>query len=196
MNIKIIFNPRWRIAAVLVLLGSAVTGCATVNYGAHHDETGSLDDNQSFALMADDSMVLDDNDRQSISPLERKIIIESIEEELTGKGFKYMEDPVNADFVVAYAIGMRNKTVTTSNRRRFWGPSSLRRAGRYFNKSKVKNRTYTEGTLRIDIFDGETKQLLWHGWASKLATKNDLNNPLAVNKKTVAAIISQFSPSN
>lgn len=196
MNIKIIVKQRWRITVILCLLISTMTGCATVNYGADYGEQASFDSYQSFAWIADGSMNLGDDEQLLISHVARKIIVESIEEGLTGKGFNYMEDSANADFLVAYSIGMRGKIVATSKRRSFRGPSSLHRPERYFNKTKIKLITYTEGTLGIDMFDRETKQRIWQGWASKSVTNAFLNNPLPIDKKAIAAIIQRFPPSD
>lgn len=192
MIVNIKFKPRWRITVILVLMVSTMTGCATANYGADHGEQASFDRYQSFAWITDKPMKLDDEEQFVISPMAHKIIIELIEQALIGKGFKYIEDPANADFIVAYSIGMRGKVVATSKRRGFRGPSSLHRPGRHFNRAKMKLFTHTEGTLGIDIFDGMNNQLIWEGWASKTVAITFQNNPLPIDKKTIATIIDQF----
>ena len=68
--------------------------------GAHHDELASFDDYQSFAWIADNPLILGDGGQPPISPLARKEIVQSIKDELTGKGFNYLQNPDQADFVV------------------------------------------------------------------------------------------------
>jgi len=196
MNIANIFTPRRRITAILILLGAALTGCATVKSGAHHDEQASFDEYQSFAWIADNPMILGDGDQPPISPLAQKIIVQSIEDELTGKGFNYLEAPEDADFVVAYTVGTREKIVATSYPTAYGGTWGSHLHGQYYYQSGIEHRTYTEGTLGIDIFDGKTKQPVWHGWAGKSVTSTDRNNPSPAIQSAVAAIIKQFPPSN
>ncbi len=196
MNIVNVFTPRRRITAILILLGAALAGCATVKSGAHHDEQASFDDYQSFAWIADNPIILGDGDQPPISPLARKIIVQSIEDELSGKGFTYLGDPDQADFVVAYTVGTRDKIVANSYPIAYRGSWGSHLYGRYYYQSGFEHRSYTEGTLGIDIFDGKTKQPVWHGWASKPVTRGDRDDPSPSIEKAVAAIIKQFPPSN
>ena len=100
MNIVNVFNLRRQNLVAVFLLGAFLTGCATVKSGAHHDEFASFDDYQSFAWIADNPLILGDGGQTPISPLARKEIVQSIKDELTGKGFNYLQNPDQADFVV------------------------------------------------------------------------------------------------
>ena len=195
MNIVNVFNPRWRNLVVVFLLGAFLTGCATVKSGAHHDELASFDDYQSFAWIADNPLILGDSDQPPISPLARKEIVRSIKDELTGKGFNYLQNPDQADFVVAYTVGTREKIVSTSYPTAYRGAWGWHLYGRYYYQTEVEHRTYTEGTLGIDVFDGKSKEPVWHGWASKSVTSADRNDPSPAIQKAVAAIIKRFPPS-
>ncbi len=94
MNIVSAFNLRWKNMAAVFLFGAFLTACATVKSGAHHDAFASFDDYQSFAWIADDPLILGDSDQTPVSPLARKEIVQSMKDELTGKGFNYLQ---NAD---------------------------------------------------------------------------------------------------
>lgn len=74
------------------------------------------------------------------------------------------------DIVVAFTIGSREDIQVTD-----WGPVGTYwpRYGRNYgygwslNYSDVDIRTVTEGSLAVDIFDGETKRPVWQGIASE-----------------------------
>jgi hypothetical protein len=53
-------------------------------------------------------------------------------------------------------------------------------------------RVYREGTLSIEIFDGATRQPVWHGRARKEITGADESDPQPVIRKAVAAILGKF----
>ncbi len=195
MNIVNVFNLRWQNLVTVFLLGVFLTGCATVKSGAHHDELASFDDYQSFAWIADNPLILGDSDQPPISPLARKEIVQSIKDELTGKGFNYLQNADQADFVVAYTVGTREKIVATSYPTTYRGAWGWHLYGHYYYRTEVEHRTYTEGTLGIDIFDGKSKEPVWHGWASKSVTSADRNDPSPAIQKAVAAIIKRFPPS-
>ncbi len=196
MNIVNVFNLRWKNLVVVFLLGVFLTGCATVKSGAHHNEFVSFDGYQSFAWIADDPLILGDGAQPPMSPLARKVIVQSIEDELVKKGFVYSSNPNQADFVVAYTVGTREKIVATSYPTAYRGAWGWHLYGRYYYQTEVVHRTYTEGTLGIDIFDGKSKEPVWHGWASKSVTSADRNNPSPAIQKAVTAIIKRFPPSN
>ncbi len=81
------------------------------------------------------------------------------------QSFAWIAD--QADFVVAYTVGTREKIVSTSYPTTYQGDWGWHLYGRYYYQTEVEHRTYTEGTLGIDIFDGKSKEPVWHGWASK-----------------------------
>jgi hypothetical protein len=195
MNTASASNRNWRTYGALILIGAFVTGCATVKSGAHHDEFASFGNYQSFAWIADKPLILGDGDQPSISPLAEKKIVQAINDELTGKGFTYSENPDQADFVVAYTVGTREKIVATSYPTAYRGRWGWHLYGRYYYQTEVVHRTYTEGTLGIDIFDGKTKKPVWHGWASKTVTSADRNDPSPAIEEAVAEIIKRFPPS-
>ena len=194
MNINNVFKSRLQTVVVLILVGAFLSGCATIRSGAHHDESASFDDYQSFAWIADDPLILGGGSDQPISALAKKEITQSIENELIAKGFVYQQDPDQADFVVAYTVGTRDRIVATSYPMAYRGVWGWHLYGSYYYQTEVEHRTYTEGTLGIDIFDGKSNEPVWHGWASKSVTSADRNDPSPAILKAVAAIIKRFPP--
>ncbi len=195
MNRVSAFNLHRRAFVVVIILGIFLSGCATINSGAHHDESASFENYQSFAWISDQPMILGDGDQPSISPLAQKEITQAIKNELVEKGFVYLQDRDQADFVVAYTVGTRDKIVATSYPTVYQGAWGWHLYGRYYYQTEVVHRSYTEGTLGIDIFDGKSNEPVWHGWASKSVTSADRSDPSPAIEKAVAAIIKRFPPS-
>jgi len=106
---------------------------------------------------------------------------------LTGKGFTLTNDPEQADFVVAFALGARDRIQENSF------PTTYRESWRtdapYTQDSEA--RGYTEGTLSIDVFDVETRRPVWHGRASK-AMDGSARDAGAVLTRAVGAILAEF----
>lgn len=186
--------PNRGTVAVVLLLGALLTGCATIRTGSHQDESVSFGQYRTFAWIAADPIILGAGEQPPISPLSRKKIVQAIEDELRKKGFTYSANPDQADFVVSYTVGTREKIDSTSYPRAYSGEWGWHIYGRHYYLTEVEHRSYTEGTLGIDIFDGATKQPVWHGWATKTISISDRQNPSPSIQKAVAGIIERFPP--
>ena len=185
-----------KVITILVLGTLVLSGCATIRTGSHQDESAAFSDYSTFAWIADNPLILGAGDEPPISPLSQKKIVQAIEKELAQKGFIHTEDPNEADFVVSYTVGTRERIDETSYPVAYIGTWGWHMYGRYYYQTEVAHRTYTEGTLGIDVFDGKTKQPVWHGWASKSVTSADREDPSPAIQKAVAAIIKRFPPGN
>ena len=184
------------ILVAILVLGALLSGCVTIKTGAHQDESANFTDYATFAWIADNPLIFGAGDRSPISPLSQRKIVQAIEDELGRKGFTFTADPDQADFVVSYTVGTREKIDETSYPVAYHGNWGWHMYGRYYYQTEVVHRSYTEGTLGIDVFDGKTKQPVWHGWASKSVTRADREDPSPVIQKAVAAIIKRFPPGN
>ncbi len=187
---------KTRETMAVLLLGALLSGCATVNSGSHHDESATFGHYQTFAWIADDPLIVGAGGQAAISPLSQKKITVAIENALNEKGFTHTANPDQADFVVAYTVGTRERIDARSYPNAYQGAWGWHMYGRYYYQTEVVHRTYTEGTLGIDIFDGKTNQPVWHGWARKSVTSADRNDPSPAIRKAVTAIIKRFPPSN
>ena len=190
------FNPSGRFIAhfMILLLGIALSGCASIKAGSHYDESASYDHYKTFSWIADQPLITGNGVEPSISPLTQKKIVDAIAQELERKGFAYTPTRDAADFVVSYTVGTRERIEATSYPVSYRGAWGWHLYGRYYYQTEVVHRTYTEGTLGVDVFDGKTKQPVWHGWASKSISTADRNNPEPSIAKAVAAIFEDFPP--
>lgn len=187
---------KTKVVLAVLLLGAMLSGCATMNGGSHYDELATFGHYQTFAWIADNPLIGGAGDRPPISPLSQKKIVQAIEDELSQKGFTYTANPDQADFVVAYTVGTRERIDATSYPNAYRGAWGWHMYGRHYYQAEMVHRMYTEGTLGIDIFDGKTNQPVWHGWASKSVTSADRNDPSPVIRKAVTAIIKRFPPTS
>ncbi len=194
MNEIITISPFRGTVAAVFLLGVLLSGCATIKTGSHHDESQSFNNYRTFAWIAENPLVLGVGEQPPISPLSRHKIVEAIKDELGKKGFTYLANADNADFVISYSVGTREKIDARSYPSVYQGEWGWHIYGRYYYQTEIVHRSYTEGTLGIDVFDGATKQPVWHGWATKTISPSDRENPSSSIRKAVAGIFQRFPP--
>ena len=196
MNKKTNFKSRFTTIAITLLFGGMITGCATIKTGSHQDESASFSNYETFAWIADDPFILGEGEASPVSPLSQKKITDEIERELRAKGFRYSTIRDQADFVLSYTVGTREKIEERSYPMAYQGKWGWHMYGRYYYTSEVDHRAYTEGTLGIDIFDGNSKQPVWHGWASKTISSSDRDNPTPAIREAVAGVLKHFPSAN
>lgn len=177
-----------------VILGLVLSGCATIKSGSHHDESASFESYRSFSWIANEPLIVGTGNDPSVSPLTQKKIVDAIAGELARKGFVFTADRGAADFIVAYTVGTRDRIEATSYPTAYQGAWGWHLYGRYYYDIEVEHRMYTEGTLGVDIFDGKTKQPVWHGWATKTISSADRQDPSPSIDKAVAGLFAAFPP--
>jgi hypothetical protein len=182
----------WKSIHVLLITAMLLSACAGIRTGSHQDESVSLSAYQSFAWMTANPYVPGDNNPVQVSPLSQKMIAQAIESELKAKGFTMVDDPESADFVLSYTVGTRERIDVSSYPNPYRGDWGWHLYGRQYQLEEVTHRSYTEGTLGIDIFDGSSKQPVWHGWATKTVSTADRENPGPSISKAVAAVFERF----
>jgi hypothetical protein len=110
--------------------------------------------------------------------LNDKRIREAVVAEMTAKGYAAVTDKPRLK--VHYHIVIEDKTQVRSDA---YSP--------YWIKSERDVYTYREGTLIIDLMDGENEMLLWRGWAiSALSDTDQMSEELI--RKAVAKIFAKF----
>ena len=134
-----------------------------------------------------------------LSPIDDTRIRAAVSTELSLKGWRELEDPGEADLIVSYGLGTKERTEiyeTPSGgawHRRGYG------YGAWYGGSGVRTRQVTEGTITLEFFDRRTKQAAWVGWASKRIPRNGVKNRDEEITTAVQLILETFpakSPSN
>jgi hypothetical protein len=184
--------PDGKKLALIVLSAALIAGCASIKTGSHRDEGVSLDGYRTFTWITDDPLILAAGDQAQISPLTKKKIVDTIEKTLSDKGYTYTSNRNYADFVVSYAVGTREKIDAYSYPVGYGGAWDWHLHGRYYYDADVQHRSYTEGTLGIDIFDGRSNQPVWHGWATKTISSADRENPSPLITTAVEGVLALF----
>jgi Domain of unknown function (DUF4136) len=171
-----------------------LSGCASITAQTDYDRQADFSNMRSFAWMTDPPVIVPPDQDMPISALNLRRIKESIELELTGKGFTQVPDRDAADFVISATVGARDHidlALYPVPYRRAWMWHS-RFYGNGLDAVGVEN--YTEGTLAIDVFDQRTKEAVWHGWATKRITNADIEDASEPIRLAVDAILGDFPP--
>ena len=160
----------------LLLFAGLLSGCATINTGSHFDETADVRSYQSFSWIENDPLISVDS-TIPVSALAKSMIKTAIRDELTEKGYTFVEDRDEADFVVAYTIGTRENIRVDSYPVEYRGRWGWHVPYTYYDYREVSAHSYTKGTLSVDVFDNESRKPVWHGWAEKTITQSDREDP-------------------
>jgi hypothetical protein len=165
-------------------------GCAT-QAQTDFDPNAQFDRYRTFAWQATEGEMGEALAGQA-DPLLLRRIREAIEEGLVAKGYQKVEDRNSADFVVSFSVGSREKLQPQSQVSIGFGSFGRYGGGGVGVSTPVAGQSTTEGTLAIDIFDGESQEAVWHGSASKEVTPS-MDRAVLVNE-VVGAILAKFPP--
>ena len=130
---------------------------------------------------------------QGVNPLLEGRIMAAIQGTLGEKGMKLIADTAQADFVIAFGVGARDRVSVTSTPypvayRGAWGWGRA-----YYNDVDV--RQYTEGRLAIDIFDASERRPVFHGYATaNISATTDQAKRQQMLRDAVAKILAGFPP--
>ncbi len=178
-------------AMTLTMALAAVVGCSGLRVQSDYDHSHQFSGYRTFAWIDEQPMMAPPGELDRVSPLNRSRIVQAIEAELESKVFQKLTDPSDADFVVSYTVGARDRLSGSSYPGVFRGPWSW--GGPYYGEY-VDVRTYREGVLAIDIFDGAKYQPVWHGWATKEITARDIETAAQQIPVAVREILQRFPP--
>ncbi len=198
-----IVNSKLRTAlSVLVVL--SISACATTLKSsvdvAEHAEFGEL---RTYAWVTNQPMFASNAaSPEVVNPLNEQRIRTAVEEQLQNKGYRKVNID-QADFVVAFTLGARERVRVQQYYNDFGynyygyhhGFSRFGRFGRFgrgfggFGPS-VSVRTFTEGTLVVDIFENTEKEAIWHGSATKRLSR-DNGTPELIDE-AVTVLLAEF----
>ena len=177
--------------ACLLLLAWIAVGCAGVKAQSDFDPNARFDSYKTFAWIGDQPGTLPSDSggtQKSVDPLLARRIQSSIESYLEAKGYQKVEDLQAADFAVSFSVARKEKIQVQSYPTYAGGYGY----GGWYSGSSVSARSYTEGTLAIDVFDGKSHLAVWHGWASKRV--DETMDRAALVDEVVRAILEKFPP--
>jgi len=156
--------------------------CASVSVNADYDKKVNFTAYKTYAYLRAGI------DKAEISDLDKKRILNAIDETMPTKGFSKSDTP---DVLISIFTKERERVDVYQNYgfgmgwgwgwNPYWGMGY--------------NRTYTtpEGTLFIDIIDAKTKELVWQGEGTGYLTK-DVHQKDERIKEFVDKILAQYPP--
>jgi hypothetical protein len=178
----------------LLVLAVALSACQTPIQGHYEiNRAAPFHSYATFAWITADPLVrpaagVIPGEQVRVSPVMEQVLRQAVDRKLLEKGFEKRADPESADLIVSFSVGARDKIQVTS-----YPAHSGYRYGAWGGGWQSDVRTYTEGTLAIDVFDVRTHQAVWHGWASKrVSTSTDQAQRTATLNEAVDAILGQF----
>ena len=190
-------KPRTKILCtvfgVTLLAACASTFEATHDHDADHDFSSY----QTFAWISKNPMKVA-RSAAAPNPLLEPRIMGAIESGLEAKGYRLVNTPKSADFVVSFTVGSREEikvdsypTMTAGyGRPAHWGWGSAY----YGYGTETTVRQYTKGMLAVDVFDVTGRRPVWHGVATKTINESDREDMEATIKAAADAVLAGFPP--
>lgn len=175
--------PSARLLALTIVTLTALAGCAskpTVRTHAAPDfQPGAY---RSFGFFQDTS-----RDRAGYASFARQYLEAAIARELQARGYESAGQP---DLLVNFHLVAREKLEVTSTPAPYYG---WRRGYTWRGLGyETDVRSFTEGTLIVDLVDRARNQLVWEGVAVGTVTEKKLENLQPTLDAAVAAIFARF----
>ncbi len=166
-----------QLTCALLVLGLA--GCASMTVNTDWAHEVDFSKYKTFQYKETDGNIADTNQ------LGDQRIVAGIKREMTGKGFT--EVGSSPDVYVTYhgedKENISLDTTTTGYGGYRYGPGwGWGRGGIGMASSTTTVRTYTQGTLIVDIWDAKAKELIWRGVVSDTISESPQKNVEKVNK--------------
>lgn len=177
------------LATALLALGACATGFDVMT---DHDPAQDFSNYETFSWISNTPLIRVTN--QPVNPMLETRLMAITEETLRGKGYRYVRNPGQADFVISFTVGARDKIRVTTYPAGY-GYRGYGWGGGYWGATQVDARQYTEGMLAIDVFDVGKKTPVWHGAGTKSITRSDRDNLDETIRSAVGAILADFPPS-
>ena len=177
----------------LVLTFALVSGCATqLRVGSDYDQSATFRNYHTFTVMQQEHRALEN----PLNPLVAARVGDAIRADLTGRGYVEASDPGVADFVIDFTIGSRERTDITTYPPPYagWGRARPGLWGGPYWRDDVDVRQYQEGTLSLDVFDTHSHRPVWHGWAKKELSDDDIERSAGPVQRAVTAVLAKFPP--
>lgn len=184
------FRRSARLAGIAVLC-LAAGACTTMRAGSDYYAAADFAGYRSYVWMDEPALIRSSSSRVDVSPLTVRRIRDAIERELAAAGFDRAAGRSSADFAISFTVGARD-TITVSDYPEYYRGQWRWRPPYYW--PNVDASMYTEGVLAIDVFDNDTREPVWHGWARKRITGADIENPEPAIRDAVEAILADFPP--
>jgi hypothetical protein len=166
-----------------LLLLFIVASCDTVKVYSDYDKSVDFKQYKTFAFMKSGI------DKVEISDLDKKRILNAIDQQLQAKGLTKSETP---DLLVNIFTKSREEISVNQFNAGYgygwgWGWNPYMYGGQTYVSSS------TEGTLYIDLIDAKKKELIWQGEGTGTLSK-DMERKDEIVNNIVTQILAQYPP--
>jgi len=167
----------------------AMVSCSSVKVVADQDNVTDFSKYETYSFLgwqADSDKILNEFDRKRIH--------DAFISEFESRGLKAVEE--NGDMEVSLFVVVDQKTSVTAYTNYYggryggYGRYGGGWGGGYANTSYTEN-DYLEGTLVMDVFDGETKKQVWQGIATKTVNENPKKREKSI-PSSIAALMRKY----
>jgi hypothetical protein len=168
----------FKIIPIIMLF--VLASCSSIRVNADYDKKANFSSYKSYAYLKSGI------DKVEVSDLDKKRILRAIDEQMTLKGFSKSETP---DLLISIFTKER-EVIDVYNNGGFamgWGYNP------YWGMNYTRTVSTPQGILFIDIFDANTKEMIWQGTGSGYLTPNVDKKDERINE-FVAKILAQYPP--
>ncbi|MFL2621886.1 MAG: DUF4136 domain-containing protein [Flavobacteriaceae bacterium] len=161
-----------------------ISSCSSIHVAADYDRSVNFSSYKSFSFFQEGIK------KVKISDLDKRRILNAIENELISKGLKKSDNPdllVNIITKERKEVNIYNQNFGMWGWGWGWGPT--------FGLNQTNISDSTNGTLFIDLIDNNKKELVWQGIGDGyLSTRMDRKNERII--EFVESILEKYPPKN
>ena len=161
-----------------------ISSCSSIHVAADYDRSVNFSSYKSFSFFQEGI------NKVKISDLDKRRILNAIENELISKGLKKSDNPdllVNIITKERKEVNIYNQNFGMWGWGWGWGPT--------FGLNQTNISDSTNGTLFIDLIDNNKKELVWQGIGDGyLSTRMDRKNERII--EFVESILEKYPPKN
>jgi len=179
---------KTKLLAVTGTVALLTAGCGySIKATTDYDHSVNFASYQTFAIQTGNS---------SGNPVSDQRIAADVAAALTAKGWKEVPADQAQAAVVVHTATKTKHTYQTFYDGYGWGGWGWRRwggLGGLGGGSTTYVNDYKVGSVVVDIFDGKTKQGIWHGYATDVLAGSATENA-KINQQAVAKMFARFPP--
>ena len=160
--------------AILLVVFAVMTACSSRKVNFDYDRQADFSKYQTYAWHEVDTSLKDED------PLAHSRVMSAVDRELSAKGFRRADS--NPDVYVTYH-GENDERMTLRTTSMGYGyGSDFYWGGGGMGSSTTQVHTYQVGTLVVDLWDAQAKELVWRGVVSDTISDNPQQNETKIDK--------------
>lgn len=175
--------------SLFVVAATVLASCTTVKVVADVDQTVDFSKYSTYSFLG-----WQDNSDKLLNDFDKKRLRDAFVQELEARNLKYVEENGDMDISLFIVVDQRTTTTAYTN---YYG----NRYGGYYRygggwgyghaTTTYSESDYLQGTLVMDVFDGESKKQIWQGVATATVTENPEKREKTIPAK-VSALMKKY----